>query len=190
VEAPAREATPPGGGQPAREASAAVVRIPRDYQPVDRQADMVAFADHLARVAAAHSSRELERRAVPAMTADDYAAPVDTLPDGRPVFRTLAQSAYPGTTHIGAPVQPVKVSRKARARRTTPTAIPSADALDAVRAPAPMPVLAALPPVLADGRPTCERCGQVFRKHGTGYAWHVANRPDCAASVARPSIAS
>lgn len=29
-------------------------------------------------------------------------------------------------------------------------------------------------------RPTCERCGQVFRLHGTGYSWHVANRPDCA----------
>lgn len=33
-------------------------------------------------------------------------------------------------------------------------------------------------------RPTCERCGQVFRKSGAGLAWHVANRPDCA----RPAL--
>lgn len=30
-------------------------------------------------------------------------------------------------------------------------------------------------------RPTCPRCGQTFRKSGNGLAWHVANRPDCAA---------
>ena len=28
-------------------------------------------------------------------------------------------------------------------------------------------------------RPTCERCGQSFRLSGTGYAWHVQNRPNC-----------
>ncbi len=31
----------------------------------------------------------------------------------------------------------------------------------------------------ADGRPTCPRCGQTFRKSGAGLAWHLANRPDC-----------
>lgn len=39
------------------------------------------------------------------------------------------------------------------------------------------PVLAAGP---ARQRPTCERCGQTFRMSGSGYAWHVANNPDCA----------
>lgn len=44
------------------------------------------------------------------------------------------------------------------------------------------PVLAAVPDApTADARPTCPRCGQTFRKSGNGHAWHVANRPDCAA---------
>ena len=30
----------------------------------------------------------------------------------------------------------------------------------------------------ASGRPTCDRCGQVF-KTSNGKAWHVANRPTC-----------
>lgn len=29
-------------------------------------------------------------------------------------------------------------------------------------------------------RPTCERCGQVFRVKGAGAEWHRVNRPDCA----------
>jgi hypothetical protein len=33
-------------------------------------------------------------------------------------------------------------------------------------------------------RPTCPRCGQTFRLGGTGYAWHVANRPDCSRNAA------
>ena len=32
---------------------------------------------------------------------------------------------------------------------------------------------------LIQPHPTCERCGQSFRLSGTGYAWHVKNRPDC-----------
>lgn len=32
----------------------------------------------------------------------------------------------------------------------------------------------------SSGRPACPRCGQTFRAGGSGYAWHVANRPDCA----------
>ncbi len=51
-------------------------------------------------------------------------------------------------------------------------------------------IIAALPepaaivaPVVASApvaRPTCHRCGQLFRKSGSGLAWHLANRPDCA----------
>jgi len=41
----------------------------------------------------------------------------------------------------------------------------------------PAPVLTVVQPA---ERPTCERCGQVFRLHGTGAEWHRANRPDCA----------
>lgn len=44
----------------------------------------------------------------------------------------------------------------------------------------PAPESAAVP----SGRPVCERCGQTFRLSGNGYAWHVANRPDCAKSRA------
>lgn len=49
---------------------------------------------------------------------------------------------------------------------------------------APEPVLAAVAPVQTAERPTCERCGQTFRKSGNGAEWHRLNRPDCA-SVAR-----
>lgn len=28
-------------------------------------------------------------------------------------------------------------------------------------------------------RPTCPRCGQVFRRNGNGLRWHLENRPDC-----------
>jgi hypothetical protein len=45
---------------------------------------------------------------------------------------------------------------------------------------APVATLTAVPAPAADGRPTCPRCGQTFRKSGAGLAWHVANRPDCA----------
>lgn len=55
---------------------------------------------------------------------------------------------------------------------------------------APEPAAPVLTVVQPDGRPTCERCGQVFRKHGTGAEWHRVNRPDCASTAARPSIAS
>jgi hypothetical protein len=43
-------------------------------------------------------------------------------------------------------------------------------------APRPAPVLVASQPA----RPTCERCGQSFRKSGAGAEWHRVNRPDCA----------
>lgn len=49
---------------------------------------------------------------------------------------------------------------------------------------APAPVMAAVQPAT---RPTCPRCGQTFRLKGTGLAWHLANRPDCA--PARLSVA-
>lgn len=43
----------------------------------------------------------------------------------------------------------------------------------------------ALPaPVALATRPTCPRCAQVFRVKGTGLAWHLANRPDCAGLIA------
>lgn len=56
--------------------------------------------------------------------------------------------------------------------------------------PVALPVAVALP--ARDARPTCPRCGQTFRLSGTGYAWHLANRPDCAAKVApvAPSVAA
>lgn len=57
---------------------------------------------------------------------------------------------------------------------------------------APEPIQASPAPVLTvvqpAQRPTCERCGQVFRMHGTGAEWHRVNRPDCA--VGRLSVAS
>jgi hypothetical protein len=54
----------------------------------------------------------------------------------------------------------------------------------AVIEPEPEPDVEPVAPILAPvpestGRPTCPRCGQVFRKSGAGLAWHVANRPDC-----------
>jgi len=54
------------------------------------------------------------------------------------------------------------------------------DCADCFTQDAPVaPVLAAVPTTRE--RPTCERCGQTFRVGGSGYAWHVTNRPDCAA---------
>lgn len=53
---------------------------------------------------------------------------------------------------------------------------------------ATVPTLAILPDVRAtDDRPRCARCGQTFRKSGTGAAWHLVNRPDCAAEYRRAS---
>lgn len=46
-------------------------------------------------------------------------------------------------------------------------------------APQPLPAIAA-----TAGRPVCPRCGQTFRLGGTGFAWHVANRLDCARPMA------
>lgn len=46
---------------------------------------------------------------------------------------------------------------------------------------APLSIVPAAPESAA--RPTCPRCGQTFRAGGSGFAWHVANRPDCAADV-------
>jgi hypothetical protein len=59
-----------------------------------------------------------------------------------------------------------------------------------VLAPEPMPEPVSIAPVLASvpdmrgtrERPTCGKCGQTFRANGAGLAWHVANRPDCAAA--------
>lgn len=47
----------------------------------------------------------------------------------------------------------------------------------------PVPVLAAVAAPGPTERPTCPRCGQMFRKSGAGLAWHVANRPDCGPAV-------
>lgn len=44
----------------------------------------------------------------------------------------------------------------------------------------PEPVLSVPAPVQPSARPTCERCGQVFRVKGAGAEWHRVNRPDCA----------
>jgi len=58
----------------------------------------------------------------------------------------------------------------------------------AAEAPEPIapaaPVLSAVP---SRERPTCPRCDQSFRVKGSGLAWHVANRTDCA--PARLSVA-
>jgi hypothetical protein len=60
------------------------------------------------------------------------------------------------------------------------------DCADCYEQDAPAPALTVVPTpeptAPSAGRPTCPRCGQTFRKSGTGYAWHLANRPDCAAS--------
>ena len=228
-------------------------------------ADMVAFADHLAAAAMAHRSRELERQAIPALTAADYAQPVDYLPDGRPVARIMPQYAS-GTVHLpfdraadrearanlaaefnartdrtppapdtyAAAVARVKApapvkTRKARAVTAPPDVVPDGLTFAEPDAPEPVdwhcapcdavyplpvvshavhhvsapatepepvsiapepapPVLAVLPSLTPDGRPICERCGQLFRKHGTGAEWHRVNRPDCAG--ARPALQS
>jgi hypothetical protein len=65
---------------------------------------------------------------------------------------------------------------------------PSADdcaMVDEMRDATGAPVLRVIRTVPAPRqRPTCERCGQTFRVTGTGYDWHLANRPDCAARLA------
>lgn len=68
---------------------------------------------------------------------------------------------------IGTPQERAEVEEQYRAEQ--------------IAARAPAPVLAAVPAPEPRTRPTCERCGQTFRLSGNGYAWHVANRPDCAA---------
>lgn len=73
----------------------------------------------------------------------------------------------------------------AEATDTTPEpdTRPEAIAADAALA-FPEPVrLASVPASTTRERPTCPRCGQTFRAGGSGFAWHVANRPDCAADV-------
>ena len=45
----------------------------------------------------------------------------------------------------------------------------------------PIPARRAALVVVRDGRPYCARCGQTFRKNGTGTEWHRVNRPDCRA---------
>lgn len=58
-------------------------------------------------------------------------------------------------------------------------------------APAAVPAPAApvVAPVPVDVRPTCPRCGQTFRASGSGLAWHLANRPDCAGTATVAPVA-
>lgn len=53
--------------------------------------------------------------------------------------------------------------------------------------PEPIPVARPALVVVRDGRPCCPRCGQTFRRNGTGAAWHAVNRPDCRAEFQRAS---
>lgn len=65
--------------------------------------------------------------------------------------------AQAGTAHVAA--KPARVERR-------------------VSPPAPVPA-----PTRSD-RPTCERCGKVFRRSGVGLAWHRANNPHCTRRLA------
>jgi hypothetical protein len=73
--------------------------------------------------------------------------------------------------HVTTAADVVATNRAAMLAYLAETA-PAAPILTAVPAPEPAPA--------TDGRPTCDRCGQTFRKAGAGLAWHNANRPDCA----------
>lgn len=55
--------------------------------------------------------------------------------------------------------------------------------------PAPEPPSGAPAPERGASAPTCERCGQTFRRGGSGAEWHRVNRPDCAASRRASSAA-
>jgi hypothetical protein len=60
---------------------------------------------------------------------------------------------------------------------TRPEPIPARRPAVVEPIPVPRPALV----VVRDGRPSCPRCGQTFRKNGTGATWHAINRPDCTA---------
>lgn len=89
--------------------------------------------------------------------------------------------------------KPARKPRKVRAVRIAPPTVAPVAPVASIHEPmrtdgepvalhpvAPAVVVEAEP--VASGRPTCDRCGQTFRMSGSGYAWHRANRPDCAKS--------
>ena len=79
-----------------------------------------------------------------------------------------------------APAEPAPAPRKRAARPVGPGRPRSAPAPRPEPSPAP-PAASPAPRAASAERPACDRCGQVFRKSGAGYAWHRMNRPDCAA---------
>lgn len=261
-------------------------RPDRDMQPVDRAADMVAFADHLAAVAARHRVTSTTARPIvqagadgahayvrretvdgepvagPSLAECDWRRPVlsSQLPigpaervacehvtaadipcvlprwhwtdhvaadgtrtsyagivtadtrrwpsahyDGTVTVRRTAADAdtlarmsaelsarlgkapafVAGASYSAAPVPVPAPVRKVRARKAPAPVQPAP--VDPVAEPAPAPTLSAVPAPV-DGRPTCPRCGQTFRKSGAGLAWHLTNRPDCAGPIAATTL--
>lgn len=126
--------------------------------------------------------------------AHDYPAaePVTAEPTRR---RTIVDydAEYAAARHAGRPDAPEIDARGILAPWQAPepaaTIAPAAEIRPEPAAIPPAVILAAVAAPAGAERPSCPRCGQTFRPHGNGRAWHIANRPDCATG-ARPAIAS
>lgn len=70
-----------------------------------------------------------------------------------------------------------------------PSAAPAPEPADTAPIQPPEPPSGAPAPERGASAPTCERCGQTFRRGGSGAEWHRVNRPDCAASRRASSAA-
>ena len=131
---------------------------------------MRAFGDHLMEIVARHHAAELERQVA---SSDGTAVPITFSDRGACPSASSIRSRCVGhqcrALELIVP-QPVRGPR-VKVRKPSP-AVRS----EAITAAIPAPALAVVQPAT---RPTCERCGQSFRLSGTGYAWHVKNRPNC-----------
>jgi len=178
--------------------------IPHPYGPGGRlcvdqvdcatvtDAERIAWADDLAAIAAAHHDAEVVLRAIPAIGAPDipadhggagYLAQYRRQTDDGLAELAAAFNARRGTT----PRDPEPSKHKRAPRKAAPVKRPRLSAVPPTADPAAAPT--------AEGRPTCPRCGQSFRKprHGqtgsVGLTWHLENRPSCAADKSRQTAA-
>lgn len=177
-----------------------------------RAADMVAFADHLSRVAAEHRERELARRAIPAdgsharLLSEARAAGIDVCTSAKkcllgPAWHMHREAPVPepepdveAIRRLAAALTARKAAKQSPAAAPAPVTRKAASASEPKapkREPAAAPPTAPEPkrPTATRERPTCPRCGQTFRMSGIGLAWHLANRPSCASQSRRATAA-
>lgn len=145
-------------------------------------AGAIGSAEHLAASFAGFAADMLSSGRRLGILAPETAEPEPEPVDDRGIaYGAMTQGEYAAARHaaINAPVaapEPEPAPEPVAAPETAPAPVAAPEPVAE-----PAPSLAAVPEPVAPGRPTCERCGQSFRKSGAGLAWHVANRPDCAA---------